>query len=60
MTYKMREKLLEKSRNVRFSSTHFYAIGRIATLENKTFSQVLREFITYSLKKHARKKKIES
>lgn len=56
----MREKLLEKSRNVRFSSTHFYAIGKIATLENKTFSQVLREFITYSLKRYARTKRKET
>lgn len=60
MSYPSRPIILVKSRNVRFSVEQYAEIQKIANIENRQFAKVLRDLITYSLKKYARQKKIES
>lgn len=56
MSYPSRPIILVKSRNVRFSVEQYAEIQTLANKENKYFSKMLRELITYSLKKYAKKK----
>ena len=56
MSYPTRPIILVKSRNVRFSVEQYEAIQNIANSENRQFAKVLRDLITYSLKKYGKKK----
>ena len=56
MSYPSRPIILVKSRNVRFSVEQYAEIQKIANIENRQFAKVLRDLITYSLKKYAKKK----
>lgn len=56
MSYPSRPIILVKSRNVRFSVEQYAEIQNIANKENRQFAKVLRDLITYSLKKYGKKK----
>lgn len=56
MSYPSRPIILVKSRNVRFSVEQYAEIQKIANTENRQFAKVLRDLITYSLKKYGKKK----
>lgn len=56
MSYPSRPIILVKSRNVRFSVEQYAAIQEISNKENRQFAKVLRDLITYSLKKYGKKK----
>lgn len=56
MSYPSRPIILVKSRNVRFSVEQYAQIQKIANTENRQFAKVLRDLITYSLKKYGKKK----
>lgn len=56
MSYPTRPIILVKSRNVRFSVEQYAEIQNIANSENRKFAKVLRDLITYSLKKYGKKK----